>query len=320
LRYGLSNRHFNAMATINFRNSQLHDESISLSGGKFVSQFNEAQPQPEFGNTWQTLLLGRNYMKLYEHYFVRATYAREIYNGIDGSLSALYAQRFPLENTRVYTFFNAMKKNLTPNGMELPDLRNYNDNITRHNNLRIDLQLHFTFGQQFITRPDAKFRVGSKYPELTVVYKRAIPIKGFSDLDYDFVEAQLYGLIPLKVVGAMHYRFGGGGFPTNNKVSYADFKHFSGNFLTQGRTEPLGFYTLHYYRHSTNRWFAEAHLEHHFGGFLFNKIPGIRTLKLDEIIGFHMLYTPTRQQCLQVDAGIGNILKIMRVDFVVGFG
>jgi len=70
---------------------------------------------------------------------------------------------------------------------------------------------------------------------------------------------------------------------------------------------------------STNLYFAEAHVEHHFGGFLFNKIPGIRKLKLGEVLGFHFLYTPTRQQYFQIDAGIDNIFKLIRVDFVTGF-
>ena len=320
LRYGLTNRHFNAMATVFYRNSQVNNEYISVSGGKFISQFNEVNPQIEFANTWYTLMLGRNFMKLYEQYFLKLTYGREIYNGIDAALSVNYMQRFALENTHNYTFFKKRKTCLTPNSMELEGINHDNDNITRHNNFRIDLRFHFTFGQQFITRPDVKFRVGSKYPELTVEYRRAIPIKGFSDLDYDFFEAQLFGVIPMKIAGTMHYRFGGGGFPTHKNVSFADYKHFYGNFLTQGGTDMLGFYTLHYYKHSTNLYFAEAHLEHHFGGFLFNKIPGIRTLKLDEILGFHFLYTPTRKQYFQVDAGISNILKVLRVDFVAGFG
>lgn len=318
-RYGLTNRHFNAMASIIFKNSQINDEYITVSGGKFISQFNEAQPQPEFGNTWQTLLFGHNYMKLYEHYFVKVSYAREIYNGIDASLSMSYEQRFPLENMHSYTFFNKYKSELSSNGVNIPGVTYATDNISRHNSFRIDLKMHFTFGQQYITRPDMKFRVGSKYPELILIYKRSIPINGFSDLNFDFLEAKLYGSIPLKLAGTMFYRLGGGGFASRKKVDYADYKHFYGNFLTQGGTDLLGFFLTKYYKHSTDKYFAEAHIEHHFGGFLFNKIPGIRTLKLDEVIGFHFLYTPTRHQYFQLDVGIANIFKLLRVDFVTGF-
>jgi hypothetical protein len=38
------------------------------------------------------------------------------------------------------------------------------------------------------------------------------------------------------------------------------------------------------------------------------------------VVGFHFLYTPTRQQYFQLDIGFANILKVLRVDFVAGFG
>jgi len=319
-RFGISNLHFNSMATLTLRTSQIHDEYITVSGGKYVSQFNEKQPQPEFGNTWQSLVLKQNYMKLFEQYFVKVSYAREIYNGIDGSISLNYAHRYPLENTNHYSFFKSVKGVYTRNGMDLPETNSVNYNITEHNSFRIDVKLHFTFGQKYISRPDSRFRTGSKWPELLITYKKSIAIKGFSDLNFDFLEAQLEGNIPMKLAGTMYYRFGGGGFPNHKNVAYPDYKHFYGNFFSQGGTDLLGFFLLRYYRHSTNVYFAEGHIEHHFGGWLFNKIPGIRKLKLDEVVGFHVLYTPTRQQYLQVDVGIANILKVLRVDFVAGFG
>lgn len=319
-RYGFSNRSFNAKASVTFRNSQKFDEFITISGGKFVSQFNEQQPQPFFGNTWLSIVLRRNFMKLYEHYFARISYSREIYNGIYGTLAFNYAQRFPLENTSHFSFFK-MKYDYTPNGMDLPGLNYSNDNITRHNSFRMDLRLKFVFGQKYITRPDVRFKVNSgNYPELILIYKKSFSIAKFSDLDFDYLEARLSGNIPMRLFGTLFYRFGGGGFPNARRVDFADYKHFYGNFLTQGETDQLGFFNLRYYRHSTNSYFAEAHLEHHFDGFLFNKIPGLRKLKLEEVVGFHFLYTPARKQYFQMDIGIENIFKLLRADFVMGFG
>ena len=257
---------------------------------------------------------------MFEQNFVKVSYSRELYNGIHASLALSYAQRFPLENLNHFSFVHKYTSDYTPNGMDLPGLTAENDNIQRHNSFRMDIKLHFSFGQKFISRPDIRIRTNeSNYPELLVVYKKSISIKGFSDLNYDFLEAQLQGKIPMKLFGTLHYRFGGGGFPNNRATDFADYKHFYGNFLNTGGTDLLGFYTINYYRHSTNQFFAEAHLEHHFGGFLFNKIPGIRKLKLEEVLGFHFLYTPTRKDYYQVDAGIDNIFKILRVDFVAGF-
>jgi hypothetical protein len=164
-----------------------------------------------------------------------------------------------------------------------------------------------------------RFRTGSKYPELYITYREAVPIKGVSDQNFIMLEAQLKGDIPLKILGTTFYRFGGGGFPLAKAIDYPDYKSFSGNFLNLGGTDLLGFYLIQYYRNTTDQYFAEAHIEHHFGGFLFNKIPGIRKLKLDEVVGFHFLYTPVRGAYYQVNAGLANILKIIRVDFVAGF-
>jgi hypothetical protein len=319
-RYGVANKSFNAMATISYRNSQTHDEYITVSGGKFISQINESQPQPQFGNTWKTLIFKWNDLKLFEHYFVRASYSREVYNGIYTAVTLNYAQRFPLENMSSAYIFKRIKRDFTPNGVSIPGVTTETDNISRHNAFRVDLRFTFRFGQKYITRPDVRFRTSSKYPELTLIYKHSIPIKGFSDLNYNYIESRLAGNLSFKMGGTLHYRLGGGYYPYVKRIEYPDYRHFYGNFLNQGETDLLGFMGIGYYRHSTNQYFAEAHLEQHFGGILLGRIPGINKLKLYEVLGFHFLYTPTRQQYFQMDVGLENIFKILRADFIAGFG
>jgi hypothetical protein len=317
IRYGFSDKQINAKGTLSYNNSEIHNEYISISGGRYVGQIDASEPQTELGNTFQSLVFKNNFMKFYEQYFARALYSRELFNGFQGTLAVNYFQRSPLDNTNTFSFFSTVKNAYTPNGVEIPAVAD--SNISRHNSIRIDLNFHIVFGQQYITRPDMRFRTGSKYPELYITYREAVPIKGVSDQNFIMLEAQLKGDIPLKILGTTFYRFGGGGFPLAKAIDYPDYKSFSGNFLNLGGTDLLGFYLIQYYRNTTDQYFAEAHIEHHFGGFLFNKIPGIRKLKLDEVVGFHFLYTPVRGAYYQVNAGLANILKIIRVDFVAGF-
>ena len=318
IRYGFSNRQVNGMATLNYYSSEVYNEMVSVSGGRYVSQIDGAEPQTEFGNTFQSLVFKNNFMKLYEANFVRASYTRELFNGFQFYVGAGYYQRSPLENTNLFAFFPKVKNTYSPNGVDIPAVAD--SGVGRHNSLRIDMNFTIVFGQQYITRPDLRFRTGSKYPTLRISYREAIPIKGVSDQNFIMLEAQLKGEIPLKILGTTFYRFGGGGFPLRKAIDYPDFKSFSGNFLNLGGTDLPGFYLIRYYRNTTDQYFAEAHVEHHFGGFLFNKIPGIRTLKLDEVVGFHFLYTPVRKEYYQVNVGLANIFKIIRVDFVAGFG
>jgi hypothetical protein len=320
-RYGITNRQFNARLGVGYRISQKRDETITLAGGRYVSQFNEVQPQPYIGNTTQSLIFKLNFMKLYQQYYVKLSYQREIYNGIKGFITLNYAQRYPLQNTNLFSIFNKIRTQYTPNGMDLPGSVGIRDNISRHDVFTVDLKFRFRFNQQYITRPDLRIRTNDdKIPELTIHYRKAFEIKNFSDLNFDFLEGSLEGTIPMKLVGQSFYRIGGGGFINNKKVDYDEYKHFYGNFMTQGNTDLMGFYLIRYYHFSTKRYFAEAHIEHHFNGFFFNKIPGFRKLKLREVVGGHFLYTDTRKQYFQLDVGIENILKIIRVDFVAGFG
>jgi hypothetical protein len=317
VRYGFSNRQFNAMASVSYTNSLIHHEFVILRGGRYISQINQDEPQTEFGNTWQSLVFKNNFMKIYEQYFASAMYAREIYNGIDGSIKLTYERQMPLVNTDTFSFFPKEKNEYTANGMALPG--NVDENITPNNVLTLNVSFNFTFASTYVSRPDMRFRLDSKYPHVFINYRKGIAIKGVSNVNFDLVQGGLSGNIPMKLFGTMYYSFSGGGFPNHTAVDYPDYAHFYGNFMNTSDGNLLDFYLIQYYRNSTDLYFAEAHMEHHFGGFIFNKIPGIRKLKLDEVLGFHFLYTPTRQEYFQINAGIANIAKVLRVDFVAGF-
>ena len=212
-RYGITNRQFNAMGTVAYRNNAVHDEYIRISGGRYVSQFNPDQPQSELGNTLQTLFLRNNFLKIYEQYFAKVSYSREIINGLDGSLALSYAQRSPLENMSAYSVFYKNTP-FTPNGIDLPGITEHSGNILRTDIFLAELNLHLTFGRKYMTTPNGRIRMDdSNYPELYFTYKKAIPVNGFSTIDYDFLEARMTGKIPMKLLGTMFYKFGGGFFP-----------------------------------------------------------------------------------------------------------
>ncbi len=315
-RYAFSNRMWNGKARISWMSDRIHRERWDVEGGVYISQFNELQPQSELGNTFNTLFFRWNYMKIYRQQFVRLNYQREIAPGILLKSGLYYARRSPLENTSFYSFFYR-KASFTWNGMDLPDTDSGDYNISRHQLLRFDLSLRIRFGSRYISRPDMRLDLQSPFPVLSLQLKQAIPINKADFLAYTYLQADLDGDIDAKVLGYLAWKITAGWFPWRGRVDYPEFRHFSGVFYNEG-TRLLGFHLIRYYRFSTDRFYAEAHFEHHFGGFFFNKIPGFRKLKLQEVLGFHFLYDPTRNDYFQLDAGIENIFKVLRVDMVVG--
>jgi hypothetical protein len=58
------------------------------------------------------------------------------------------------------------------------------------------------------------------------------------------------------------------------------------------------------------------HAEHHFNGLLTNKIPLLNKLKWNLVAGTNTFYVNSKNYYVEAFAGLENILKIFRVDFV----
>ena len=118
-----------------------------------------------------------------------------------------------------------------------------------------------------------------------------------------------------------------------------DFTHFNGNqthfiqnptahgFADDTRIRLSHFHTLDYYTHSTNDMFLEAHYEHHFNGWIFNKLPLLRKTRWQVVGGVNFLLSkgmvvdnneaitqPEWMDYTELFVGIENIFKFFRVD------
>lgn len=75
-----------------------------------------------------------------------------------------------------------------------------------------------------------------------------------------------------------------------------------------------------YYLYSTTAsFYSTANIEHHFNGLLTNKIPLFRKLNWNLVAGSNAFYVNKNQNYAELFAGLENILKIFRVDAVIGY-
>ncbi|HEY8734489.1 MAG TPA: DUF5686 and carboxypeptidase regulatory-like domain-containing protein, partial [Puia sp.] len=229
VRYGFSNTHLNAWATLSFSNrtyvQDMEGESISRSswtfgGGKRVSQFNPENPIGPLMNEIYTLFFRDNYMKIYENYYGSAQYRKRFDNGLRISGTLLYEDRFPLNNTSNYSFFGNKDKLFTPNyPFELID-----QNFIRHQALIAGLDIQFKPGQRYIEFPDNRLALGSKYPTLAFSFRAGIPDLLGSDVNYEKWQFSLWDNINFKLKGVFKYRFSIGGFLNTKSVYVMDYQ------------------------------------------------------------------------------------------------
>ena len=228
LRYGFTNKHFNAHLTVTYKYGKRNSSSISLSGGKRIFQFNNNSPIGPRGNTLSSLLGENNRMKIYEAWYFRGSYNKGIGHGFSWTAAFQYQDRMPLENKTDYTWFDKKDREYTPNyPNEL-----VNRNIERHQVFVGLLGLSWQPGTRYMQLPDRKINLGSKYPVLSLQYIRSFDKILGSDSDFSKWKFTVKDDLNLKLLGRLSYRIGIGGFFDTVKVQIPDYQHFNGNLST----------------------------------------------------------------------------------------
>lgn len=323
IRYGFSNTHWNGFMDIEFRakesgNSEKYDRSRwLLSSGKRVSQYNKDIPVLPLVNTISTLQSGLNVMKTYENNFFDFGYKRKLENGLSLSGHILYEDRLPIFNTTNYTFRKKDTVRITEN---YPTERVESGEIIRHQAAIVSVEISFKPGQKYIQFPDRKVSIGSNYPTFSFSYTKGIKRVFGSDVDFDKWMFSIRDDKNLKLAGTLKYKFAAGGFLNRSKVFIQDYFHFNANSLN-GASEYVNSFQLtsSYANSTTENFYALGHMEHHFNGLLTNKIPLFKKLNWNLVAGANAFFINPNKQFVEVFAGIENIFKIFRVDYVTAY-
>ncbi|HNB34506.1 MAG TPA: DUF5686 family protein, partial [Bacteroidia bacterium] len=187
-----------------------------------------------------------------------------------------------------------------------------------HHYFNTHLTLTYSPFTKFITRPDGKVREESGWPLLIMHVNKAFGNVINSKTDYLSFDAGFnhqidFGMLGFVVYNCRYYRF------VNRKhVEFPDFFHFGGNktIVSDFGTEDFAY--LDYYKYSNTRDAFAIHAEYNLNRFITNKIPLIRKLKLNEIVGFHFLKVNEIKSHYELTVGLEK-LGIIRADFVCSY-
>ncbi len=144
------------------------------------------------------------------------------------------------------------------------------------------------------------------YQKLQLYYRQPALIGGFGRLFTTFETGKIFGEVPLGLMGII---------PGNQSW-----------FVIENTYNLLNYYDF------VADEYASLHFEHHFNGRLFSRVPLLRNLNLREIIGIKgvygrvsdenrllnasgLTYTAPEDVYWEYHAGVGNIFKVLRVDF-----
>jgi hypothetical protein len=323
VRYGFNNTHLNAWADITFTtrntdaNKKRKRQSWLFSGGKRVSQFNTESTITPLNNSITTLFWGDNFMKIYENYYGSITFNKRYESGVRFAVNALYEDRLPLSNTSTFTIFRKDSVNITPN-YPVNDL--VTQQFTPHQAFVVSFDISIKPGQKYIQFPNSRMALGSKYPTFSLNYTKGLQSIFGSDENFDKWKFTIDDTKNLKLAGELKFKIGIGGFLNNKKVFIQDYQHFNGNRSASASEYVNSFQLAPYYANSTTaNFYSLGHVEHHFNGLLTNKIPLFKKLNWNLIAGSNAFYVNRKNNYAEVFAGLENIFKLFRLDFVVAY-
>jgi hypothetical protein len=297
--YGFSNHIFSGDINII---APVNKFQFGFNAGSEVLDMNNLQPITTLSNTVHSLFAGQNYQKLYQKQFVSASLSGHIAGGLRASAAVEYANRNWLPNTSAYSFSNNDKDYSSNNPMvPTADVPLFPQNQA----LKIALHASYDFSNRYETYPNGRRYLPSKYPTIDVNYTKGIKNILGSDVDYDKLSVDIMKTdIPMGLYGRTSFYIGAGKFINSNSLFFTDYNQFKGNEGLFYRSGINSFLLLNYYTYSTYTEYIEGHFEHNFSGFIANKIPVLRKLKLQEIFHVNYLSSPELKNYYEVGVGI----------------
>lgn len=268
---------------------------------------------------------GDNSKWLYNH-IARAAYVHEFQNHLTFTVGTKYWEQKPT-GTLQYIY---------------KTLSDESDTLRKLTTGEISATFRWAPNEQFFQNKAARVGVINKYPIITLQYTRGIRGLYGGDYNSDALHLNVYKRCYLAPLGFTDV--------------YFDAGYLGGNLpfplLIIHPGNPSYFYSLRAYNlmnigEFVSDHYASLNADHFFNGFFFNKIPGLKRLRLREVIGGKILYGGLRdgnnpninpaqmkfpltdgltstfvlggKPYMEASVGIYNILTIFRVDLVKRF-
>ncbi len=330
-RYSYTQRHSTGMVKIRWKTQK---EDFSISGGKFVSQYNVDTPIAFDLNSLATLLLKKNNVKIYEKEFVNISFNDRFSNTLGIKSSLEWARRYALENTTDYNWINYGDVPYTPN---FPVNQEIGATQFKTNDAVIaSFQLNYRPFLKKQYRNNIRSVDFASSPLITFKYRGAIPQLFNSQMDFHTIELGITHNFPLSINTNFNYIAQAGTFLSAKNMTFADYKHFNGNnnmisigdAITTHRL--VGFYDnyiwgvskklIDQYYYSTNGAYIDVMTMVGLRKFALTQLPQIRRLGLREELFFNYLYTANNKiHNVEFGYGIDGIARILRVEAVFNY-
>lgn len=216
--------------------------------------------------------------------FISVAHRRELVNGFYARLKFTYADRQPLGDVNLGPIFTYLQS-IDTIDIELfptpPAFERYKVSL-------LELKLQYRFNQKYIIKNNEKLIVGSVFPELELTFKQGIPSLFGSEISFNFIELKISDEINFGNYGDSKWKVIGGSFLNTKSLRVIEHKFIKISDIGLF-TNPLETHQGLDTNYNTSQPYLQAFYVHHFNGLLLNKIPLIKKLGFEGIVGANFL-------------------------------
>jgi hypothetical protein len=292
---------------------------FELEGGQYIQQFNADDPIHPVVNTFTTLFLEKNLMKIYEQDYATIRYRKSFTKKWTVSSSWTWSERSALTNHSKYKLVNRDKiEDYTAN--KPVNLTLTDTGFPTHQAFIGTVALSAQPWIKYRSHNGHKYPINGSSPILSLNYKKGINKIFGSDVDYDQVELGVKYGFDVGAKGSIDFSLQGGSFLNNRKMFFMDYKHFLGNQTPFITNDPVGsFRLLDYYKYSTSDKYFVANVHYQFRKFIVTTFPFIRLAGIRENIFVNYLKTPNTKNYTELGYSIDGILRTFRLEAAAAF-
>ena len=289
LSYGFRNKDVNGMVSVERLYNPFNRGKFKISAGRNF-EFIYA------GDAWVNVLKRSN---IYLNNVVEIGHELQIFNGVHLFNNLQVAFRRSVAHYKVGTNTNSI---FGIHNEPAIDFESYNATYN-------EVKLYLTPKLKYIRDAKEKIFLGSKWPTFYGIWRKGLPKLFKSEIDFDYLEFGLIQTINFGVLGNTSYIVKSGDFLNTKDLRVIDYRYMRRGDPLLFQNPQKSFQALDSTFPVFKRYY-QGNIVHEFNGFLVNKIPFMKKLKLTEIAGGGFLIAPERNlKYLEFFTGLERVFK-----------
>lgn len=286
---------------------------LTFNAGDISADYDTEEHLARLENSLYSLVLGRNYMKLFRKRFI------ELKNNF-----------YPFPGFRLYSGFSLQWRNSEENHTTYSFITDHDDqsNVPFNRKFRPmlsnvafigDIGFDYTPCIYCVFNKGSNEIIYSHIPTLSLRFGFGLPMGSTNRSSYNRIEGAIHQRFKFKEKNTFHYKVGVGTYLSKNNLWFPDFRHFGAYSLPSMRTfTEDGYFLIGYYKADTDGSWLKGSVNFMSEHFLLTRLPFLNKGDFSEGMHGRYLWTSAIRHYTEWGYSIG-FKDFVRLGAFIGF-